>query len=169
MSNMWALVNCSARMCQSDKGWFMALEQQGQKLPSLELCYLHSIGGLEDGWKTFPWSGVKIKMVPQPSPVSDHIFKMWKKILLSHLIDVRSVNNIDLSNLHSLAYQLEKVLIPCQLYVRITMMKITHISKPDIFSPLLQQQIGGDSIAHVWPYFLQVHYSSGGNFNLSFN
>ena len=56
----------------------MALKQQGQKLPSLEPSYFHLIGGLEDAWKTFPQSGVKIKMVPQPSPVSDHIFKMLK-------------------------------------------------------------------------------------------
>ena len=54
----------------------MALKQQGWKLPSPELFYLHPIGGLEDAWETFPWSAVKIKMVPKPFSISDHIFKM---------------------------------------------------------------------------------------------
>ena len=53
----------------------MALKQQGWKLPSVKISYLHPIGGLEDAWKTFPQSGVKIKMAPN-LPVSDHIFKM---------------------------------------------------------------------------------------------
>ena len=39
----------------------MALKQQGWKLSFLELFYLHPLGGIEDAWKIFPWSGVKIK------------------------------------------------------------------------------------------------------------
>ena len=39
----------------------MALKQQGWKLPSLELSYTPPVGGLVDVWKTFPWSGIKIK------------------------------------------------------------------------------------------------------------
>ena len=62
LPNTWTLVNSSTNTCQSDTGWFITLQQEGWKLQSLELPYLHFTGGLEDTWKTFPWSGVKIKM-----------------------------------------------------------------------------------------------------------
>ena len=151
---MWALENCSANMCLRDKGWFMALKQHGQKLPSLEISCPHPIGGLEDAWKTSPtflcfWS---------------HFQDV--KIFLSPFVNARSVNNLDLSNVHSLAYQLDRYLSPVNS-LRASMNKITHISKPDIFSPLLQQQIGRKPAVHAQPDFLQLHYSGGGNFNFS--
>ena len=51
-------------MCQSDTSLFITLKQQGQNPQSPGFLYLHPIGGLEDAWKTFPQSGVKIKMAP---------------------------------------------------------------------------------------------------------
>ena len=60
-------------------------------------------------------------------------------------------------------------LIPYQFYLRTSMKKITHISKPDILSPLLQQQIGRKHTVHVWPNFLWVNHSRDGNPNLNLN
>ena len=65
---------------------------------------------LEEAQKTFPWSGVKIKMAPKISPVSDPITKTLKK--LSQVVSVRPVNRLDQSNLHPLAYQLDRHLSP---------------------------------------------------------
>ena len=49
------------------------------------------------------------------------------------------------------------------------MKKITHVSKWDIFSPLLQQQIGRKPTAHAQPDFLWVHHSRDRNLNFNFN
>ena len=62
--NTWSFLNCSTNMCQSDTSLYITLKQQGWNLQSLELPYLHLTGGLEDTWKTFSWSGVKIEMAP---------------------------------------------------------------------------------------------------------
>ena len=101
LPNTWALVNCSTNTCQSDTSWFITPKQQGQKFQSLELPYLHFTGGLGDAWKTFPWSGVKSKIVPST------FLCFWShhqnmKIFLSHFINVRSVSRLDPLNLHSL-------------------------------------------------------------------
>ena len=84
LPSTWALVNCSTDMCQSDTSVFITLKQQGQSLQLLKLPYLYFTGGLEDIWKTSPWSGVKIKMASQPSSVSDLITKTWKHFITFH-------------------------------------------------------------------------------------
>ena len=88
----------------------MALKQQGQKLSSFELYYLHPIG-LENAWKILLHLGGKIKNGPLA------FLYFWShfqdvKIFSSHIIDARSVNNPDLLNLHSLVHHLDRNLTP---------------------------------------------------------
>ena len=165
---MLALVNCSANTCQSDKGWFMALKQQGQKLPSLELFYLHLIGGLEDACKTFSWSGVKIKnRSPNLSPSLttfsryENIFAISHQCLISQ--QTRSFESTFLSPSPGQEF------IPYQLYLRTSTKKITHISSPDIFGSCFSSRFGGKPTMHVQPDFLLVNQWRDWKPNFNFN
>ena len=152
-------MNCSTNTWQSDKGWFMVLRQQGQKLSSLELLFLHPIGGLEDAWKTFPQSGLKFKNGSPNLSLSTTTFSRYENIFIISC-QVWSANKPDLLNLHCLAHHLD--------YLRISMKKITPVSSLDIFGPCFSSRFGGKPNVHVQPNFLWVNHSRVGNNHLNF-
>ena len=160
-------MNCSANMWQSDKGWFMALRQQGQKLSSLELFYLHPIGGLEDAWKTFPWSRVKIKNgSPNFSP-SLTMFSRYENIfIISCQCLISQQTRSFESTFPSSSPGQEFILY--QLYLRISMKKITHISSLDIFGPCFSSRFGRKPTGLVQPNFLWVNHLRDRNPYLNF-
>ena len=107
----WALVNCSTNTCQSDSGWFITQKEQWWNLQSLELSFSLLHRRSRRCLKNIPtirskdWNG------------SLNFLCFWShrwnmKIPLSHLINVRSVSELDPSNQHSLAYQLDRHLSP---------------------------------------------------------
>ena len=126
----------------------MALRQQGQKLSSLELFYLHPIGSPEDAWKTFPQPGVKIKngspnLSPSLTTCSryENIFIIYHRCLISQ--QTRSFE----STFPSSSPGQEFILY--QLYLRISTKKIAHISSLDIFCPYFSSRFGGKPTAHA--------------------
>ena len=108
---MWALVNGSVNMCQSDK---TDLQPFNNKLLCHEPTYLHPLRDLKDAWKRFPWLGVEIEIA---SLIPLHFWSLFEgmKIFLSHPIIVKSVDKLGPPNLPPLAYQLDGYLSPISL------------------------------------------------------
>ena len=164
---MWALVNCTVNTWQSDKSWFMALKQQGWRLLSLELSYLCSTGGLEDTWKTFPWSGIKIKNgFPHLSPFLPTFSRYENVFIISHQCLISQQTRPFESTFSSSSHGQEFILY--QLYLRISMKKITHVYSLDIFGPHFSSIFGRKPTAHTQPNFLWVNHSSDGESYLNF-
>ena len=125
--------------CVSHESWFIALKQQGQWFPSLEHSYLYPLGGLEDAWKIFPWSGVKTRNFPLfliTFSRCENIFIPPGQCQISQ--QLRSFKSTSLSP------STGQIHIPCQLYLRPNMKKITHISKPDIVSSSFCSRLAGN-------------------------
>ena len=153
LSNMWALVNGSANMCESDKAGFIALIQHA---PIPWTCLSLPLRGLEDAWKIFPQFGVEIKMA---SPTSIHFWLYFPdmKIFLSHLATVRSVSKLGPLNLHPLAYQLEGYLFPVNSSQGQAQKILIRILVWTSFSFCFSSGFGGKSAVHEQPNFLWVH------------
>ena len=162
---MWTLVNSSTNMCRSDTGWFMVLNQQGQKLLSLKPSYLHPIGGLEDVWKTFPWSGVRMKNGSPNLPLFLTTFSRYENNFVISCQCLISQQTLPFESTFP-SLSTGQVLISWQLYLRTNTKKITHISKLDIFSPGFSNRFGGKPTVHAWYDFLWVNHPRDGNPNL---
>ena len=149
------------------QGQFKALKQ-GWMLLSHELSDLYPIGGLEDTWKSFPQSRVKIKMVPSTFLYfQSHVQGM--KIFLSHLINVRSVNNLNLLTLHSLTYQPHRYLSSVSSIKGQVWKKINLIFKLDIFKPSFSNILAKNLACMCDPVSCEYTIQEVGTFNFSFN
>ena len=88
---------------QSDKA---DSQLYNNKFLSLEPTYCHPLRGLKGIWKHSPSLVQGLKWLLSPPSISDHIPQIWK-YFLSHLIIVKSVVKLGISNLHPLAYKLD--------------------------------------------------------------
>ena len=138
------------------------------KIFSLELFYLCPIGCLEDAWKTFPWSGVKIEngspnLSPSLTTFSgyENIFIIFHQCLISQ--QTRSFESTFLSP------SPWQELIPCQFYLGTNMKKITHISRLVIFGPCFSSRFGRKPTVLAQPSFLWANESWDGKPNFNFH